>query len=199
MNMKKALALVMTAIIIMPCMLAVANTDDVAMPDAEEIKTGFVDTAGTPYENIANHLNETKIMTGYGDNTFRPYVKITRAEFAVTALRLISMDHIAKVMKPERIYSDVDTLHWAVREIKLAGDEGIINGFEDKTFRPEGNVTYNQAVAMLVRALGYGDDAIKKGGWSTGFKMVAYETGLLNGVNDLGDSEITRADAASTD
>ena len=113
---------------------------------AEEIKTGFVDTAGTPYENIADHLNETKIMTGYGDNTFRPYVKITRAEFAVTALRLISMDHIAKVMKPERIYSDVDTFHWAVREIKLAGDEGIINGFEEKTFRPEGNVTDHQAV-----------------------------------------------------
>ena len=196
MNMKKALALVVTAIMMMPCMLAFAKTEDVAMPGAEDIKTGFVDTAGTPYENIADHLNETKIMTGYGDNTFRPYVKITRAEFAVTALRLISMDHIAKVMKPESIYSDVNTSHWAVREIKLAEDEGIINGFEDKTFRPEGIVTYNQAVAMLVCALGYGDDAIKKGGWSTGYKMVAYETGLLNGIDDLYDREITRADAA---
>ena len=194
--MKKALALAIAAIMIMPCVSVTSSTEDTATKDTEEAKAGFVDTAGTPCEYIADYLNETKIMTGYGDGTFRPYIKITRAEFATTVLRLISMDHIAKVMKPESNYSDVNTSHWAVREIKLAGDEGIINGFEDKTFRPEGYVTYNQAVAMLVRALGYGDDAIKKGGWITGYKMVAYETGLLNGINDLGEGEITRADAA---
>lgn len=57
-------------------------------------------------------------------------------------------------------YSDTDNSSY-----KSAIDElsqlGIINGFEDGTFKPQDNVTRAQAATMFATALGYSDTKYK--------------------------------------
>lgn len=50
-------------------------------------------------------------------------------------------------------FKDVDTGYWASKVIEQYSKQGIINGFEDGTFRPEAPVTRAQAAVMLARAL----------------------------------------------
>lgn len=55
-------------------------------------------------------------------------------------------------------FRDVDSSHWAQSSINFAVDKGIVKGYYDEyskiyTFKPESSVTYEEATAMLVRAL----------------------------------------------
>lgn len=46
-------------------------------------------------------------------------------------------------------FSDVDAGHWAKEYIDVLSADGIINGYEDGSFRPEGNVTKAEFAKML--------------------------------------------------
>lgn len=54
-------------------------------------------------------------------------------------------------------YSDVSEKHWAYDNIMYCSEWEIVKGFEDGTFRPEGQVTYAQFIAMLARTF-YSDE-----------------------------------------
>ncbi|WP_155593704.1 S-layer homology domain-containing protein [Lysinibacillus cavernae] len=65
------------------------------------------------------------------------------------------------VQKPAITFTTRGTLnftdtenHWAKEYIQKAAEAGIMNGYTDNTFRPEGSVTRAQAAAILVRSLG---------------------------------------------
>lgn len=45
--------------------------------------------------------------------------------------------------------------HWAESSIALMGTEGIIKGYEDGSFRPENNISREEALTLLVRQLGF--------------------------------------------
>lgn|GEM_PF-6684559 len=49
--------------------------------------------------------------------------------------------------------------HWAEESIKFMAAEGIINGFEDKTFAPDINVKRSEFAAMISKALALEEEA----------------------------------------
>ncbi len=53
----------------------------------------------------------------------------------------------------------------------------------DGTFAPDANVTFEQAVKMLVVALGYEPMAAQKGGYPTGYMVVANTNGITEGIS----------------
>lgn len=57
-------------------------------------------------------------------------------------------------------FSDVSEADysWCVKEIGEMADEGIINGYEDGTFKPANTVTKLEALALVARILGSGDE-----------------------------------------
>lgn len=59
------------------------------------------------------------------------------------------------IMLPEELkqmdFKDVEPNKWSKSSINWAADNGIVNGFEDNTFRPEQNVTREQLCAILKR------------------------------------------------
>ena len=59
---------------------------------------------------------------------------------------------------------------------------GAMNGHGDGTFRPEGNISYNEAICAMVKLLGYGVKATAKGGFATGYALVADELNLTDGL-----------------
>ncbi len=52
-------------------------------------------------------------------------------------------------------YNDVDAKRKSYEAIKTLGIKGIIEGYDDGTFRPESNVTRGQAAAIVNRVLKY--------------------------------------------
>ncbi len=142
-----------------------------------------------------NELVKLGIVDGYEDGTFRPDQTITRGEF--TKL-IITFKGIADAASEnlESGFEDVDGIgHWAKKYIKLAFDQGIINGYEDGTFRPDAPVRYNEAVKMLVASLGYELVAQQRNqaegsAWYTGYMSVASERGMLRNavINSYEDS-----------
>lgn len=98
------------------------------------------------YANYISFVYEKGIVTGYADNTFLPSNLITRAEFATIMQRFGSLK-----LNENVIFSDVDANHWAKAYVGACKDAGLINGYEDGTFRPSNNITRAEAVTILNR------------------------------------------------
>lgn len=103
-------------------------------------------------------------------------------------------------------FSDVGTAHWAYSSIIKLSGKGIVNGTGENKFEPEGNVTREQFVSMLVRAmefksdnsdLAFSDVAIDS--WYKEAISVAADMGIVSGRSDgsfgVGEN-ITREDMA---
>jgi len=78
-----------------------------------------------------------------------------------------------------RVFTDVDGQNPFIRYLHFAYDEGIIFGDDDGNFRPNDMITEREAIAMLVRALGYSERAMELGGFPFGYIQVAEELGLF--------------------
>lgn len=144
-------------------------------------------------KGIVDDLSKFNIINGYADGTFKPDNNITRAEFSKIICTTGIYD---KVTESTNKFNDVSDTHWAVDYIYTAKNIGIINGTSDTTFEPEANITYEQAIKMVVAALGYNDEAIAKGGYPSGYIMVANELGILNGLQFINTNYATRGDIA---
>lgn len=169
--MKKSLALVLALIMVLSSFSFVS-----AAPD-------FADVKGTEYEEAVARLELLNVLKGYPDGTFKPANTITRAEFAAVAVRVKGLAAVAEAAKglPSG-FSDVPAGHWAAGYVGVAGSTGIVNGIGGGLFAPNAPVKYEEAVTMLVRALGYEVDAQTKGGYPFGYLIVAKEIELLDDV-----------------
>ncbi len=130
------------------------------------------------YRAAINTLTNLNIIDGYTDNTFKPLDSITRAEF--TKMIVCTMGYDGTTMSGTG-FTDIDG-HWASNYISAAVSLNIISGFEDNTFRPDIPITYEQCLTMLDRALGYNDDAVRRGGYPTGYINTGVALGLTNKI-----------------
>lgn len=172
--MKKLLALILSV-----AMIFTMVTGVMAYSDVEE--NIYVSEAVTVLSNL-------DILNGYEDGTFKPEATITRAEMAKIVCEALGYYGISSDKTP---FDDVDSNHWAADYINAAANLGIICGYGDGRFGPEDTVTYEQAIKMIVYALGYEPMAMSKGGWPAGYVSVAVQIGLTEGVNSS-----TRGDIA---
>jgi len=116
-------------------------------------------TASLTYRDVAaGHWAERAIaavaaaslMKGYPDGSFAPGQAISRAEMASIAASLIDN---GSASAHGAGFADVNG-HWAEEAIRKAQAAGIVQGYENGTFRPEQPVTRAEAAAMLNKALG---------------------------------------------
>jgi hypothetical protein len=101
-------------------------------------------------------------------------------------------------------FADVDG-HWAKASIDVMYGKGIINGFEDGTFRPELNVTRAEFAKMIVCLLGLDANGsadfkdVADNSWYNGYVAAAAKAGIVKGAEDgkfNPNAYITRQDAA---
>ena len=102
-------------------------------------------------ELLANKL----VVAGTSPDTFEPDRTVTRAEFSAMLVRALGL-----VGKPGPIaYSDVRPgSDWYDAAVGAASEAGLIEGYEDGTFRPNELVTREQAAVMLARAIRFAGD-----------------------------------------
>ncbi|NMI06915.1 hypothetical protein HF638_23275, partial [Paenibacillus sp. SZ31] len=91
------------------------------------------------------------IATGYQDGTFKPDKTVTRAEFAVMLMNALKTQGAGAALT----FTDTAKIgSWAQKAVAQAVQAGIINGYEDGTFRPAGEITRAEMATMIAGALG---------------------------------------------
>lgn len=145
------------------------------------------DVIGTSYEEAVERLVELEVITGYPDGTFGPNNNITRSEYAAVAVRAKQLKQEAENNLGKTIFGDVPANYWSRGYINVAQEKGLIKGMGVvkgvNKFGPELNITYEQAVTIILRAIGYESEAMANGGWPNGYLTVASQIGLLKNVN----------------
>lgn len=166
--MKKHLALVLALVMVLSSFSFVS-----AAPD-------FSDMEGHANAEAVARLELLNVLKGYPDGTFKPDNTITRAEFAAVAVRVSGLENVAMAAKGLPTgFSDVPAWHWASGYVGTAAKSGIVNGIGNGLFAPETPVKYEEAITMIVRALGYEPMAQARGGYPFGYLIVANEIDLL--------------------
>ena len=89
------------------------------------------------------------IIDGYQDGTFRPYGKITRAQFAKMAVGFFETTKEAY----KGYFTDVPEEAWYTGYVEAAARVGLVQGFDNGTFQPDTNITRAQACVIVNRAL----------------------------------------------
>lgn len=151
----------------------------------------------------ADVLRLMGVVKGAGDNCYLPDENLTRAAFCAMAIRVMGREAEADGYKNRTIFSDVTARHWGRGYVNLAasisvgeGGTRLITGVGDGRFLPDVPISYAEAITILCRMLGYGDD--KAGGvWPDGYVKLAGSLGLNRGLSaPAPGSPITRAQAA---
>ena len=171
----------------------------------------FTDIQDAATANAAETLRVLGVVDGTGGTAFNPGGTLTRAEFCKMAVEILGRGGEEPAQRNRTIFSDVGPSHWARGYVNLAasitvggsgGAEGaagtrLIMGVGDGTFRPDRAITYGEAVTMLMRVLGYGDQDVASGAnWYDGYVGLAGSSGLADGLSLSGASTLTRGQAA---
>lgn len=121
-----------------------------------------------------------------------PGMPLTRNDLARIYFRILFPEQAdAEYIPVENRFSDLGDEHFAANYVSQTG---IMNGYSDGTFRPDGTLSYNEIAKTLVCFLGYKDMAESKGGYPFGYIITASELGL----SDFADSgNIVSTDVAA--
>ena len=145
------------------------------------------------------------IVKGQGDGIFAPKDNVTRRDFAIMLCRVLGVDLEGDAVVP---FVDVKPDDYGIVAIAYCASHGIVNGYEDTTFRPNEYITRQEAAKMISVAMGvsnisdekYPDDA-NIADWASDYVYMAKAAGLMKGDADTGNfrptSKITRAEAAT--
>lgn len=91
---------------------------------------------------------EKEVIKGYEDGTFKPNNHVTRAEFASIMVRVFGLTDTVDA----KAFNDVKTNKWYASDVAKITAAGMMNGYEDNTFKPEQTVTREEAAAIMTRA-----------------------------------------------
>lgn len=169
-NLTRVLALVLTFAMMISTVAMAATFADI--------------DESSPYAEATAVLADLGILKGYEDGTFGPDKVITRAEVVAVVNRLQGLSDAAKAAGGATQYTDVAATEWYAGDVNLATQMGIISGDGNGLFRPNDQVKYEEAVKMVVAALGYNQEYVmKRGGWPTGYLVIATEAGISKGMS----------------
>lgn len=183
MKAKRLIAFMLTLCMVMTTIMTVS------FPVSAAGAAQFSDVSeDASYFEAVRVLNALGIILGYPDGTFLPNKAVTRAEFTTLLVRAMDMEEIAKqaYVPAQMPFEDCtnEGISYAFPNILFAYNKGIIKGMDEKTFAPENEVTYEQAVKMIVCAAGYGYVVdTEQGGYPNGYITRAGQMNLLDDVN----------------
>ena len=135
----------------------------------------------------------------------RPEGKITRAEVATIYFRMLTDESRTKFWSQSNSYSDVKAGDWFNNAVSTLSKAGIIAGYEDGSFKPNGYITRAEFATIAARFFDVtynGKDLFPdiSGHWAKDYINQAANKGFVNGYEDgtfKPDRNITRAEAVT--
>ncbi len=187
--------------------VSVQESEEAAPDDPDETGQPFTDLPKDhwAYASIAE-LVEKNIVSGESvDNgiQIRPEDSITRQEAAKIVVAAIGVPVVENAEPDCTDAALVDG--WAKPFVAAAIEHGVVNGYEDGSFQPAGQVTREELLAMIMRGFELGEsdaeltfDDADLLQWSKGYVAKGVELNILTGYADntfRGSNTITRAEA----
>lgn len=156
------------------------------------------------YEAVKN-LTARGIISGYEDGTFRPSENISRAHAAKIMALALGLDTI-NVKNPG--FKDVSTSHPSYEAIAALVEAGVLKGYENNTFNPDGNLTRAQMAKILVKGFKFEEekysnlpfDDVKNNEWHANYIQTLFANKITTGKTASKydpNANITRGQAAS--
>ena len=142
--------------------LVVQNALAAEEPKTPDMANPFkdLDKAHPFYKEILE-LYKRRVVKGYEDGTFRPDVKISRAEFVKIALGVTGCYDCTNPTEPQRAkytpnapFPDVQLPAWYYFCVAIAKELTMVTGYGDGFFRPEKNISRAEGAAVLLRQSG---------------------------------------------
>ena len=109
----------------------------------------FIDVTDHWAKDAINDMGSRKVVTGVGDNNYDADRNITRAEFATIVCRALGLAPETK----KSGFDDVEDSDWYCGYIETAVSYGIITGYSKTAFGPNDEITREQAMTMIARAM----------------------------------------------
>jgi hypothetical protein len=117
-----------------------------------EAKAGkvFADTANHWAKDFIATANAYGIINGYSDSSFGPNDPITREQMAVMIANALKLSGSSTSIS----FTDANSISdWAKDAVAVVAEKGIITGYPDGSFKPDGKLTRAEAASVTVRAL----------------------------------------------
>ena len=160
-------------------------------PEPEEPAMPFVDVNENDwFYDVVLYAYENGLMTGTSADTFAPNTATTRGMIVSMLARLEGVTSAESAG-----FTDVADNDWYATAVNWAASEGIVNGFEDDTFRPNDAITREQMAAILYNYADYKGydvsaradlsdyaDAASISSWAEDVLAWANAEGLINGM-----------------
>lgn len=150
----------------------------------------FYDMFGHWGEEYVYELYNLGVVNGVDDHRFSPNTTVTRGMLVTILGRVYGIN---TNLYTETGFSDVAIDKWYGPYVAWAQDTGIVEGYEDGTFKPESNITREQMALILMRfsnqvgaalreeeAEAFADED-KISSWALDAVLYAQRTGLING------------------
>lgn len=168
----------------------VASSSAIASAAAGDLQgAAFNDIAGHPGEAALTALGALGVFSGTQGlgGPVDPNNPITREAYCKVVVEAIGKGAQAQAlmgMKPPG-FSDADNIApWFWGYVNVAVSNGIIKGYQDGTFRPKNNVTYAEALVMLIRCVANHEDQLNTAlGWPASVIFYAVPQGFSGDVS----------------
>ena len=115
----------------------------------------FIDIAPDAwYKDAVQYAYDNGLMTGVSATEFAPEATTTRAMIVSILARLEGVTTAEAAG-----FADVDDNDWYATAVNWAANVGVVNGYEDNTFKPNTAITREQLAAILMNYAAYkGED-----------------------------------------
>jgi hypothetical protein len=109
----------------------------------------FRDVKGHWAEEAVNDMGSRMVIDGVGSESFAPDLPITRAEFAAIMVRGLGLAPEDGTVP----FADIKSGDWYAGVVRTAYQYGLLEGYEDGTFRPMERITREQAMVIIAKAM----------------------------------------------
>lgn len=87
-------------------------------------------------------------------------------------------------------FTDVKPTNWFYTYVMDLAEAGVVNGMTETTYSPDSEVTYGQALKLIMLAAGYTEQAPTGKSWASGYLTAAQKDGLLS--SSITESDLNR-------
>ena len=163
----------------------------VAVQSSFQSSFAFTDVSGnSKYYEAISGLESSDIVDGNPDGTFEPAESINRAEF----LKIIVEAQYNNI-QGSGCFPDVPA-KWFEKYICFAKSEGIVDGYDDNTFRPGDTISLAEGTKILLESLNMKVPPGQNTKWYTPYMQVAESMYLIGNLTNDPKKELTREEAA---
>ena len=180
-NLKRALSLAMASVMLLGMMVVGTGASYADVDSADNVEAIEV-------------MQAVGVMVGDTNGNFNPDQKVTRGEMAVVMANLLNLQ-VKDFVNAKTPFTDVPA--WANGYVAACYADGITAGISATKFGFNDEVTTAQAALMMMKALGYFQNAADFGGdWQVATVKQGSKINLFDGVKAGASTAMTRNDVA---